>query len=316
MRFPQTDDEFRAKSPETRGMSKTTTGTRADWIADRVIRGLLWSVLRLPYARRVPLMGWIMSRVIGPLSGYRRRAETNLQMVYPDVPILTRRSLATAVCDNFGRTLIENYAWEELGMQLATTQATGAGLAALEDAAAKGKPVIFVTGHFGNHEAPRHVLTQRGYQIGGLYRPMANAYFNDHYAKTMSSWGGPVFEQGRQGTIGFAKHLKAGGMATLLFDVANAGGVDIPFMGHPARTALSAAELALRFDALVIPYFAVRQPDGLSFLITVEAPIAHGSAEDMMHEATKRLEAQVRAHPEQWFWVHRRWKRHAPRKRN
>lgn len=295
-------------------MSKITAGTRVDWLADRIIRGLLWFVLRLPYAHRVPFMGWIMSRVIGPLSGYRRRAETNLQMVYPEMPVLTRRALATAVCDNFGRTLIENYAWEEFGARLANTLATGAGLAALEEAAAKGKPVIFVTGHFGNHEAPRHVLTQRGYRIGGLYRPMANAYFNDHYAKTMSSWGGPVFAQGRQGTIGFAKHLKGGGMATLLFDVANAGGVDIPFLGHSARTALSAAELALRFDAVMIPYFAVRQPDGLSFQVTVQEPIAPSTAEDMMREATQRLEAQVQLHPEQWFWVHRRWKRHTPRK--
>ncbi|MEL6640292.1 MAG: lauroyl acyltransferase [Pseudomonadota bacterium] len=289
-------------------------GTWVDRWSDRILRALLWLMMRLPYTWRVPLMGRLMGRLIGPLSGYRRRARRHLAMVYPNMPPATRKRLATDVCDNFGRTLIENYSWQELGARLSDTTPTGPGVAAVAEAAASGTPVIFVTGHFGNHEAPRHVLTQMGYTIGGLYRPMANAYFNAHYAKTMSSWGGPVFAQGRQGTIGFAKHLKSGGMATLLFDVANAGGENISFLGHPARTALSAAELAIRFNAVVIPYFAVRQADGLSFDIFVEDPITHGPPIQMMQEATRRLEAQVEKHPSQWFWVHRRWKQPKSRK--
>ncbi len=289
-------------------------GSRADLWTDRILRLLLWLIMRLPYRQRVPFMGWLMGRVIGPATGYRRRAARHLGMIYPDMPARARNQLATAACNNFGRTLIENYSWRAFGDHLAQTKAHGPGLDALAKAQAAGRPVIFVTGHFGNHEAPRHVLTQTGLTIGGLYRPMANAHFNAHYAKTMSSWGGPVFEQGRQGTIGFAKHLKSGGMATLLFDVANAGGVNIPFLGKPARTALSAAELALRFDAVVIPYFGVRRADGLTFDIKVEAPIAHETPEAMMAEMTKRLEAHIARNPGQWFWVHRRWKQPKPKR--
>ena len=97
-------------------------------------------------------------------------------------------------------------------------------------------------------------------------------------------------------------------MATLLFDVANSSGINIPFMGHPARTATSAADLAIRTHAVVIPYFGIRGKDGLSFDIHVEAPITPDTPEAMMAEMTRRLEARVEAHPEQWFWVHRRWK--------
>ena len=182
----------------------------------------------------------------------------------------------------------------------------------MQSAKEAGRPVLFVTGHFGNHEAPRHVLTQLGFTIGGLYRPIANPFVNAHYAQTMEAWGGPVFPQGRKGTIGFAKHLKSGGMATLLFDVASSSGINISFLGKPARTATSAADLALRFDALVVPYFGVRRPDGLSFDVYVEDPIQHDTPEKMMQDMTQRLEARIAAHPEQWFWVHRRWKQ--PRK--
>ncbi|WP_411889885.1 lysophospholipid acyltransferase family protein [Yoonia sp. SDW83-1] len=282
-------------------------GSRADWLADRALRGLISTVLRLPYETRVPMMGSALRRAIGPLVGYRKRAEENLALIYPDMDETARRDLAESCCDNFGRTLIENYSWEEFGTRLADTTPTGAGLEALAEAAAAKRPVIFVTAHFGNHEAPRQVLTRMGHTIGGLYRPMQNAYFNAHYAKTMTSWGGPVFEQGRRGTMGFARHLKSGGMGTLLFDV-SATGLKIPFLGKPAHTATSAADIALRLDALVIPYFGIRQPDGLSFAVEVEAPVAHMTPKAMMTELTGRLEAQIARNPAQWFWIHRRWK--------
>lgn len=282
-------------------------GTTADWLADRALRGLIGTVLRLPYDQRVAMMGSTLRRALGPLVGYRKRAEENLQLIHPQMSGIERRSLAEDCCDNFGRTLIENYSWDEFGKRLSDTIPTGAGLAPLAEAAAANRPVIFVTGHFGNHEAPRQVLTARGHTIGGLYRPMQNPYFNAHYAKTMTSWGGPVFEQGRRGTMGFARHLKKGGMGTLLFDV-SAKGIVIPFLGQPAHTAVSAADIALKLDALVIPYFGIRQPDGLSFAVEVEAPITPDTPRAMMVEMTARLEAQIARNRAQWFWIHRRWK--------
>ena len=280
---------------------------RSDWLADRVLRAVIGVVMRMPYEQRVPAMGRILRGGIAPLAGYRKRAERNLAMIYPAMPAQQRREIANGCCDNFGRTLIENYSWREFGRRLQATQATGAGLAALADAAAQKRPVIFVTGHFGNHEAPRHVLTALGHNIGGLYRPMGNTFFNAHYAQTMTSWGGPVFAKGRKGTMGFVRHLKSGGMGTLLFDV-SASGPAIPFLGHPAHTATSAADIAIKIGAVVIPYFGIRQPDGLSFNVEVEAPIALDTPQNMMVDITARLEAQVTRNPEQWFWVHRRWK--------
>lgn len=272
------------------------------------MRGIISGLNRLPYAARVATMGKIVAHGIGPLAGYRRRAMTQLELVYPNMTAAARRRVASRVCDNFGRTLMENYANRDFAAHLAGTQATGAGLEALAQARAAGRPVIFITGHFGNFEAPRHVLTRDGLTIGGLYRPMTNAYVDSHYRQTMTSWGGPVFAQGARGTMGFARHIKSGGMGTLLFDVHVSGAPLVPFLGHPAHTSLAAAEMALRFDALLIPYFGTRQADGLSFDIAVEAPITPGDPLDMMKEASGRLAARIAADPDQWFWVHRRWK--------
>jgi Kdo2-lipid IVA lauroyltransferase/acyltransferase len=270
-----------------------------------VARGLIGVSLALPYRLRVPLMGWFLRRLVGPYAGYSKRACENLALIWPDMPLEKRSQIAAQSLDNAGRTLIENYSKAFTARQARLTP-TGPGLAALDAAKAAGRPVILVSGHFGNYEAARACLVARGFTVGGLYRPMTNPYFNAHYIRTMEAFGGPVFPQGRAGTAGFVKHLKAGGLLVLLFDQ-RAAGEDIDFLGRPAKTALSAAELALRYNADLIPFYATRQPDGLSFAVEMEAPIAKASALEMTTALSQSLEARVRTHPEQWFWVHRRW---------
>lgn len=287
---------------------KDDSGGMADWLSDRILRGLIRTALALPYERRVPLMGSIVRRGVGPLAGYRARAIRHLGQIYPDMSPAMRKRIADNVTENAGRTLIENYAHREFGQRLAGTPVSGNGLDALAEAKAQNRPVIFVTGHFGNYEAPRHVLHALGYQIGGIYRAMSNPFFNAHYVKTMQDVSGPVFEKGRRGTMGFARHLKSGGMATILFDVRDKQGVAVNFLGKPAWTSTSAAELALKFDAVVIPYFGTRRPDGLSFDIAIEDPIPHDDPVTMTQNMTDRLAARVNADPAQWFWIHDRWK--------
>jgi Kdo2-lipid IVA lauroyltransferase/acyltransferase len=276
------------------------------YVQNLLARGLIGFALALPYRWRVPLMGWLMRLVVGPVAGYRQRADENLALIWPKMALKQRNSIAAKALDNAGRTLMENYSTAEFTARQSQIIPTGAGLAALEKAASENRPVILVSGHFGNYEAARACLVARGYTIGGLYRPMSNPYFNAHYIRTMEAFGGPVFPQGRAGTAGFVRHLKAGGLLVLLFDQ-RASGSRIDFLGHPAHTALSAAELALRYNADLIPFYATRQPDGMNFSVELEAPIAKASALEMTEALSRSLEARVQAHPEQWFWVHRRW---------
>lgn len=272
-----------------------------------VVRGLIGFALMLPYHLRVPLLGAMMRRVVGPLAGYRRRALDNLALIWPDMAPAARLRIANQALDNVGRALIENYSTAEFTARQANVIPTGKGVAALETAMAQGRPVILVSGHFGNYEAARACLVARGARIGGLYRPMTNPYFNAHYVETMTAFGGPIFAQGRAGTAGFVRHLKSGGLLVLLFDQSATGEV-IDFLGKPAQTAVSAAELALRYGANLIPFYGTRQTDGLSFTVDLESPIPPTTALEMTVALTHSLEARVRAHPGQWFWIHRRWK--------
>lgn len=284
------------------------------WLTNATLQGMIGATKLLPHAARVRTVGTVMAVLSGP-AGYIKRAEENLAMVWPEMPASERHALAKRVANNAGRTLIENYSHRSFGPLARKSPLSGPGMTALQEAISEGRPVIFLTGHFGNYEALRWALLDRGITVGGLYRAMSNVYFNAHYVKTMEDMSGPVFEQGRRGTAGFVKHLKSGGLAVLLFDIYEKHGVRLPFMGHEAPTALSAAELALKYDAVLLPFFSIRQPDGLSFAIEIDAPIAHTNAEQMMLEATQALESRINRHPDQWFWIHRRWKPHRKRGR-
>lgn len=279
------------------------------WLENLALRALIRTALALPYEWRVPFFGGLMRRVIAPLAGYERRILDNLALIWPDMPPERAKAIAHQVSDNVGRSLIENYSTKDFMARMAKIEPTGPGLAALTDANAKGQPAILVSGHFGNYEAARASLVARGFAVGGLYRPARNSYFNDHYVRTMEAFGGPIFAQGHSGTAGFVRHLRGGGQLVLLFDQDVRGAETFPFMGLPARTATSAAALALRYGALLIPFYATRKEDGLNFAIELESPIPASDAETMTAAITASLEARVHAHPEQWFWIHKRWKK-------
>jgi len=282
--------------------------TSIDFLQNLVLRGAIGAALALPRRWRVPAFGWLVSRVIAPLAGFPKRVRENLDHVRPDLPGAEVARLCRRVPDQFARTLIENYATDELLEIGRQTEPTGPGVAALEEARAAGRPILLVTGHFGNYEVPRAALIARGWTVGGLYRPMNNRFFNDHYAATMHRLGGPVFPRGRSGTAGFLRHLRGGGAGVLLIDQYFHSGADLDFFGKPAPTALSAAEIALKIDALMVPFFGIRRPDGLTFEAVFEAPIAHSDPVTMTQAFNAALEAQVEAHMDQWFWIHRRWK--------
>lgn len=173
---------------------------------------------------------------------------------------------------------------------------------------------MFVSGHIGNYDVGRAILIQQGHNVGGLYRRMNYKRFNEFYVAHISAIGTPLFLRNRRGMAEMVRHLKGGNAVAILIDQFMRSGADLTFFGQPARTALSAAELALKYDALVVPCYALREPDGMHFRMILEAPIPHTTAEEMTQALNDSLEGQVRAHLDQWLWVHRRWKQRGTRK--
>ncbi len=279
-----------------------------DRVQNLFARAVLGGALLLPYRFRVSFVGWVMSQVVAPLAGWRKRIRDNLDHVAPEMPRKERERIVRRVANNAGRTLIEIYSGEEFIAYTKSSDLTGPGVAALKAARDAGKPIVLATAHLGNYDAVRGKLSREGYPMAALYRPMENDAFNAHYLDAISKIAEPVYPTDGRGVTSLVKHLKAGGIIGIVADVGSTKAPLLSFFGKPAHTPLSAAEWAVKYQAVLIPIFGIRGDDGFNFRIEVADPIPLGAPEDMMQSYNDTVEAVVRAHPEQWFWIHRRWK--------
>lgn len=284
-----------------------------DRITDIFGRALMSGLRFIPYERRIPLAGRVFSRVIAPIAGYRRRIRNNLRLIFPEMPEAEVRRLCRAVPDNVGRSLAELFSGKEFVDHVAGTPLTGPGASDVARAHEEGRAVLFVSGHFGNFNAARPVLVAHGYKVGALYRPMDNPLFHARYIAAMEAMSKPLFSRSRRGMAEMLRFLRSGGMVAILIDQAMTSEPALQFFGHPAHTSLSAAELALRYEAVIVPAYVIRRENGLDFDMWIEKPLEHTDPVRMTQALNDSLEAQVRAHMDQWFWIHNRWKKARPR---
>lgn len=273
-----------------------------------VLRGFMGALLFIPYHWRVPLGGWFVSRALAPIAGWRDRVRKNLALILPDLPQSEVERLARAVPDAAGRTLIEVNSGAEFKAHVANCPIKGAGLTDILAARARGQGVILVSGHFGNYDVMRAVLSAKGYPVAAFYKPFSNPYFNTYYVRMIESVGAPIFAQTRSGMAAMVRHLRAGGMMGILIDQHSEHGAALSFFGHRALTGLSAAEMALKYNCLLIPVYGLRLPDGLNFELIVEDPVPHSTPQIMTQALNDSLETIARPHLDQYFLIHRRWK--------
>ncbi len=295
-------------------MSKSAN-SRRDYFIDLMIRALFRTLLALPYKLRVRLMGWIMARIISPLAGFHKRIRANLAYVCPEIGKSEVKKLCYQVPNNAGRSLIEIYSGDEFISRVRDTAIEGPGAQALIKAHQKGRPVVLVTGHFGNYDVVRTALVAKGYQVGAIYMPMRNLFYNKHYEAAISRIATPLFARDRKGLAQMVRFLRGGGMTFFGIDQYISSGADLTFFAKPAPTALSAAKMALKMDALLLPIYGIRSQNGLDFSILADEPIAHSDAHTMTQAINDNMEKLVRAHMGQWFWLHRRWKPERQRSR-
>lgn len=290
-------------------MNEDDRPSLTDRLANMVFLAVMGLARMLPYRRRIPTVGWLFAHFLGPLAGWRGRIRANLALARPDLSADEVRALTRSVPDNAGRSMAETYSGAEFTRRIREADPLdGPGLPDLEAAFDAHRPVIIAGAHFGNYDAMRAALSGRGWPVGGLYRPMNNVAFNRHYVAAITAIAEPLFPRGRAGLAAMLRFLKGGGWLAIGFDQFDHQAPELQFFGLPSRTVLTPAELAIRYDAVLLPVYPIRQPDGLSFRVHVGEPIEHGDPAAMMQALNNDLEAQIRLHMDQWLWVHRRWK--------
>lgn len=271
----------------------------------------LWSALTATRWRAFDLRARALGTVIGatmrlfPVA--RRRFDRELRRVFPDMDRAERMRLCREMGRHMGRTLFEIYHNAEFQTRQERFHVSGPGLAALEEARAAGKGAIIVSGHFGQWDAVRATLKARGMETGAVYRPQSNRHYQRLLERGVRAGGEPVLATGRVGTSALVRHLRSGGFAAILLDEKYAEGVRLPFLGLPALTSLAAARLAMKYGLPMVPAYGTRADNGVDIDVEFEDPIPHSDPEAMTQAFNDSLSARIRARPEQWYWMLRRW---------
>jgi len=271
----------------------------------------LWSALTVLRWRAFDLRSRGLGTTFGVIMRWfppaRRRFDREAKRVFPDMKRGARAKLGQEMGKHMGRTLFEIYHDVEFQTQHHKFNASGSGLVALKEAHAAGKGAIIVSGHFGQWEAVRAVIKMQGLESGAVYRPNKNRHYERRIFAGIEAGGKPILATGRVGTKALVRHLRGGGIISILLDEKYSEGVRIPFLGHDALTSLSAAQLALKYDLPMIPAYGIRTEDGNAFNVYFEAPIPHTDSITMTHAFNDSLSARIMADPEQWYWMLRRW---------
>jgi KDO2-lipid IV(A) lauroyltransferase len=246
---------------------------------------------------------------------YRRVARANLQRAFgatrsPDeIERLARRSV-----QHLGRTLVEFLQVPHWGPAEIERQIDLIGMEHLDAALAQGRGVIGVTAHYGNWEFLGVRLAHAGYPLNVIVRDADDPTINALFGRIRRGCGFRAISR-RGGLRPSLACLRRGEILAILLDQnAAEGEAFVDFFGSPAATATGPAVLAQRTGAVLLPAFDRRLPDG-RHVTELLPPVGWEGLDDdcairgMTARLTRVIEQQIRADPEQWLWIHDRWKR-------
>lgn len=246
----------------------------------------------------------------------RRVGMRNLEMVFPEKPLAERKRILRGVFTSLGRQLAELCQFPRYTPENIDEVVVYDGLENYERAYARGKGVLFLTAHFGGWELSAFAHSLHGHWLHIVMRPMDNPYLDaliEHY-RTM--YGNKTVAKD-DFVRGLLAAMKAGETVGILMDtnMTPPQGVFVDFFGIQACTASGLARIALRTDAAVVPGFTIWDESLGKYRLRFDRALELVRTGDLERDIiantqmfTKVIEEYVREYPDQWLWVHRRWK--------
>jgi Kdo2-lipid IVA lauroyltransferase/acyltransferase len=240
----------------------------------------------------------------------------NLELAFPGKSVAERHRILRGVFTSLGRQLAELCLFPRYTAQNVDKVVVYDGLDNFERAYARGKGVLFLTAHFGGWELSAFAHSLHGHWLNIVMRPMDNPYLDSLLQSYRTMHGNKVVPKD-DFVRGLLAAMKCGETVGILMDtnMTPPQGVFVDFFGIPACTASGLARIALRTDAAVVPGFTIWDERlgkyRLRFDPAVELVRTGDLEADIVANTqrfTKVIEDYVRRYPDQWLWVHRRWK--------
>ncbi len=250
---------------------------------------------------------------------HRRIALQNLNKAFPDMDEEKIALIAKRSFENVGRSATEVIyiagRRPRTLYQAIHDWVTVEGQGNLDEAVKKGKGILFLSAHFGNWELLGIAMSASGSPLNVIARPLDNPKIDRLLTSFRSMTGSRVIP--KKGALrGILRRLKNGERIGILIDqnTSRDEGVFVDFFGCPAATNRGPALIAMKSGASVTPFFITREGKYRHKIIYCPEITLHksGDTEKDVHLNTERftkvMESYIREYPEQWFWMHQRWK--------
>jgi Kdo2-lipid IVA lauroyltransferase/acyltransferase len=276
------------------------------------------SLLPRPLARVAAIsLAWLVYLLHGRL---RHVGMRNLALAFPEKKRSERARILRGEFTSLGRQLAEVCQFPRYTPENVSRVVIYDGFENYERAYTRGKGVLFLTGHFGGWELSAFVHSLHGHPMHVVVRNLDNVYL-DRLIQSYRSMHGNTTVNKDNFVRGLLAAMKAGEVVGILMDtnMTPPQGIFVNFFGVPACTASGLARIALRTHAAVVPTFTIwdhtLRKYRLRFDPAVNLVRTVNDEQDIVANTqlfTKITEDYVRRYPEQWLWVHRRWKTRPP----
>jgi Kdo2-lipid IVA lauroyltransferase/acyltransferase len=250
----------------------------------------------------------------------RRVGLRNLELAFPEKSEAERKGILRGEFTSLGRQLAEVCQFPKYTRENVDKVVVYDGLENFQQAYAQGRGVLFLTAHFGAWELSAFTHSLHGHWLHIVMRPMDNDYLDRLIQSYRTMHGNKTV--GKDDFVrGLLAAMKCGETVGILMDtnMTPPQGVFVNFFGIPACTASGLARIALRTDAAVVPGFTIWDKDLRKYRLRFDPALALIHTGDLeadivanTQQFTRVIEDYVREYPDQWLWVHRRWKTRPP----
>lgn len=291
-------------------------GTVQMWIEYLAARSILAAIAVLPPWLAMTTgrsLGMVAHRLAGDL---RRTGERNLQIAFPERSDEERRKILAACFAGLGRQLGLFAQFNSTHRDNLLKLIEWRGFENLDAAKSTGRPIILFTGHLGAWEMSSFGLSLRGDPLNFLVRRLDNPKLEEFVERSRTRFGNQSVDK-KGAARSMLRTLDSGGTLGILVDLntLDEEAIFVDFFGIPASTTFLVAKLALKKNAVLLPIFVPWDAEREKYVVEILPEVLiekTGNEENDVRKLTQRItkivEEFIREHPEQWLWIHKRWK--------
>ena len=261
-------------------------------------------------------LGEIIGKYFGPLFRKKVIAKKNILIAFPDLSEKSIDEMIDHMWKNIGRIFGEYIHINKFSIiDRKKNKIVFVNKNNVEILKKNNKPIVFFSGHFANFELMAKCLQELGFNIGAIYRPLNNIFLNPIMEFIRKKYICPIqIEKGSAGTKKLLKHISTNNPLALMIDQRLSSSIRVPFFNQPATTTTTPAQLALKYDALLVPVFLKRLKK-THFEFFIEEPLITNQTNDYDKDIFNitqimniKIEEFIKRDPAHWLWSHDRWK--------